>query len=207
RIGGAARLDDHALEARDLAARAAAVEVGERLVERAGVRAAKAPGVEQHDVVGGLRDQDVVQADLAELVDDHRGVGEGGVLQSPVEQRRLAAAEETGEQKNRGHERRLWSPKSCTMASRSQRFAESFSTRGCQESETSKLGMEIGSGCTLIFTRRVQTSATWAGRLTIRSVPATMSGMTTKCGTRSATFCSTPCSASARSSCWWPDPI
>jgi hypothetical protein len=41
----------------------------------------------------------------------------------------------------------------------------------------------------------------------MRSLPATMSGTTMKCGTRSATFSSTPFSASARSSCWWPEPI
>src|SRR3954468_21933334 len=97
-----------------------------------GVGPAKAPGIEQDHVVGGLRDQHVVEADLAELVDDHRGVGERGVLQRLIEERRLAAAEETSEQKNRRHERRLWSPKSSTMASRSQRFAASFSTRACQ---------------------------------------------------------------------------
>ena len=81
RVGGAAGLDDHALEGRDLAARAAAVQVGERLVQRAGVRAAQAPGVEQHDVVGGLRDHRLVEADLAQLVHHHRGVGERGLLQ------------------------------------------------------------------------------------------------------------------------------
>jgi hypothetical protein len=39
----------------------------------------------------------VVDADLAELVDDHRRVAEGRPAQQVVEQGRLAAAEEAGQ--------------------------------------------------------------------------------------------------------------
>jgi len=39
----------------------------------------------------------MVEADLAELVDDHGGFGERGVAHEAVEQRGLAGAEEAGE--------------------------------------------------------------------------------------------------------------
>ena len=99
-VRGAARLDDDALEARNLAARAAPVEVGECLVERAGVGAAQAAGIEQHHVVGRLGNHHVVEADFAELVHYHGRVGERRVFERLVEERRLAAAEEAGEEED-----------------------------------------------------------------------------------------------------------
>ena len=77
------------------------MQVGERLVQRIGDGAAKAPGFEQHDVVAPARNQQVVEPDLAELVDDHRGQCELRRLEHAVEQRRLAAPEESGQQKHR----------------------------------------------------------------------------------------------------------
>ena len=47
----------------------------------------------------------MVDADLAELVDDHRGVAEPGVADEPVQQRRLAAAEKPGDDEDRDHAR------------------------------------------------------------------------------------------------------
>ena len=60
-------------------------------------RAAEAAGREQDHAVLDRLDEQVVEADLAELVDDHDRVGERRIAQEPVEQRRLAGAEEAGE--------------------------------------------------------------------------------------------------------------
>ena len=51
------------------------------------------------------RDQFVVQADFAELVDDHRGARERGIAQQARDQRRLAAAEKPGDDGDRQHAR------------------------------------------------------------------------------------------------------
>ena len=61
-------------ERRHRAARALRVEVGQRLHEIAAHRAAEAAGVEQHHVLRRRGDEQVVDADLAELVDDDRAV-------------------------------------------------------------------------------------------------------------------------------------
>ena len=81
RIGEAGGLQDHAAEAwrgrcRD---RAAGVQ---RVDQIAAQRAAQAAALQQHHVVVDRLDQQMVEADLAELVDDDGGVGE----------RRVAAA-------------------------------------------------------------------------------------------------------------------
>ena len=92
RVGEAGGLDHDAPEGRDAAVVALAQQVLERRDEVAAHRAAEAAGGEQdHALVHGL-DEEVVEADLAELVDDHDGVGERRVLQQAVEQRGLAGA-------------------------------------------------------------------------------------------------------------------
>src|SRR5260370_1455078 len=45
----------------------------------------------------------VVETDLAELVDDHRGAGKLRAFEQPSEQRGLAAAEKSGEHADRDH--------------------------------------------------------------------------------------------------------
>ena len=97
---------------------AAVVEIAQqplqRLDEVAAQRAAQAARRQQHDVVVDLLDQEMIEADLAELVDDHRGVGERGIAQQAVEQRRLAGAEEAGQD----GERKRWARRSCGIARR-----------------------------------------------------------------------------------------
>src|SRR5262249_7393465 len=44
-----------------------------------------------------LRRQQMIKADFAELIDDHRSFGHRWIAQRPIEQRRLAAAEKAGE--------------------------------------------------------------------------------------------------------------
>ena len=59
---------------------AAVVEVAQQLFERvdevAAQGAAQAAALQQHDAVVDRLDQQMVEADLAELVDDHGGLGE-----------------------------------------------------------------------------------------------------------------------------------
>ena len=74
------------------------VQALERLLQRIAERAAQAAGIEEHDVVlAAAVDEHVIEADLAQLVDDDCGVGERGLAQQPRQQRRLAAAQEAGE--------------------------------------------------------------------------------------------------------------
>ncbi len=80
---------------------AAIVEIAQQVLQRvdevAAHRAAQAAALQQHHVVVDMLDQQMVEADLAELVDDDGGLGERRVLEQPVEQRGLAGAEEAGE--------------------------------------------------------------------------------------------------------------
>ena len=63
--------------------------------------AAQAAALQQHHAVVDRFDQQMIETDLAELVDDHGGLGERRVAQQPVEQRGLAGAEEAGEHAQR----------------------------------------------------------------------------------------------------------
>ena len=95
-IGEAGGLQHHAAEHH-----AAVVEIAQQLLQRvdeiAAQRAAQAAALQQHHAVVDRLDQQVVEPDLAELVDDHRGLGERRVAQQTVEQRGLAGAEEAGQ--------------------------------------------------------------------------------------------------------------
>ena len=98
RVGDTRRLDDDAPERRDLGAFAPAEEVAQLVGQVAAQRAADA-AVAEHD--GALVDppqQVVVDRDLAELVDDHRRLAHVRVREQTLQQRRLAAAEEAGQQ-------------------------------------------------------------------------------------------------------------
>src|SRR5205807_1257181 len=81
--------------------RAAVVEVAQQLFERvdevAAQGAAQATALQQYDAVADRFDQQMVEADFAEFVDDHRGFGERRVAEQAVEQGGLASAEEAGE--------------------------------------------------------------------------------------------------------------
>jgi hypothetical protein len=104
RVREAGRLDDHAPEGRDAAVVALAQQVLEGGDEIAPHGAAEASGGEQHEAFLHRLDEEVVEADLAELVDDHDRVGERRILEETVEQRRLAGAEKARE--NREGDRR-----------------------------------------------------------------------------------------------------
>ena len=110
-IGEAGGLDDHPGEGG-----AAIVEIAQqplqRLDEVAAERAAQASGGQQHDIFVDLLDQQVIEADLAELVDDDRGVGERGIAQQAIEQRRLAGAEKAGQH----GQRKRWARRSRGIA-------------------------------------------------------------------------------------------
>ena len=76
-------------------------QIGERVDEIAAHRAAEAAVGKLDDPVGRTLDQQMVDRDVAELVDDDGRIGERRVLEQPVEQRRLAGAEKTGQHRDR----------------------------------------------------------------------------------------------------------
>jgi hypothetical protein len=101
RVGKPRGLDDHAPERGDAAVVAPAQEVLEGRDEVAAHGAAQAPGGQKnHAVLDGL-DKEVVEADLAELVDDHDRVGERRVTQESVQERRLAGAQKARQHRER----------------------------------------------------------------------------------------------------------
>ena len=73
------------------------VQVEERGSDVAAGGAAEAAGARHHHVGVADRDEVVVDRDGTELVHDDGGVGEGRVGEEIVEKRRLAGAEEAGE--------------------------------------------------------------------------------------------------------------
>ena len=101
-IGEPGGLDDHAPERGDTPVVAPAQQILKGCDEVAAHRAAQAPGREQDHAVVGRLDEQVVEPDLAELVDDHDRVGERRVAQEMVEQRRLARAEKTRSARSAG---------------------------------------------------------------------------------------------------------
>ena len=76
RIGEAGGLDDDAAQPGDAAGLQAVDQIGERIDEIAAHRAAQAAVGELDDAVGRLLDQQMVDRDVAELVDDDGRVGE-----------------------------------------------------------------------------------------------------------------------------------
>ena len=97
-IGEAGRLDHHSGKARDPALGPVGKQLSQGFNQGAPRRAAEAAAVQQHNVLARPLDQQMVEADLAELVDDHRRRRHAGLLQHVVERSRLAAAEEAGQQ-------------------------------------------------------------------------------------------------------------
>jgi hypothetical protein len=100
RIREAAGLDQHVAQ-RSPADVAALAERTQCFDQIAAHGTAHASVGEQHRVLARLRDEVVVDADRAELVDDHRGTGKIRQAQQRVDQRRLAAAKEAGEHRHR----------------------------------------------------------------------------------------------------------
>ena len=101
RIGETGGFDRDAGEIWDFALDPVDKQVGQGVDDVAAHGAAQTPAVEQDDILVRPLDQQVVEADLAELVDDDRRGGHVGLLQHVIEHRRLAAAEKAGQQRDR----------------------------------------------------------------------------------------------------------
>ena len=99
RVGEAGGLDHHPVE-RDRIGRSARVQVEQRRHQVALDGAAQAAGRQQQHLAATL-DQGMVQTDRAELVHDDRGAGIAGIAQHALDQGRLAAAEEAGDDQHR----------------------------------------------------------------------------------------------------------
>ena len=90
------RLDHHPVVARRLAPLPPPVEVEEGASEIVPHRTAHAPVVEQHHAPGHRFEQVVIEADLPELVHEHRRGGEAGRSEEAAEKGGLPAPEEAG---------------------------------------------------------------------------------------------------------------
>ena len=101
RVGDSGRLDDDAPEGGDLARVRAVEQVAQLVGQVAAQRAADAAAREQHRPLVDAAQEVMVEADLAELVDDHRRLGELGPAQQLRDERRLAAPEEAGDERDR----------------------------------------------------------------------------------------------------------
>ncbi len=100
-VGEAGRLQQHAIERRRLALGATAGDVAQGPVEVALDGAADAARLQQHHVAADRLHEQVIEADLAELVHQHQAARHAPVAQHAVEQGGLAAAEEAGDQRHR----------------------------------------------------------------------------------------------------------
>jgi hypothetical protein len=98
RVGEAGGLDHHTAEKRDLSFNAVDKEAGQGIDDVVARRAAETPAVEQHDLLARPLDEQMVETNLAKLVDDHRRRGHPGLLQHVIEHCRLAADEKPGQQ-------------------------------------------------------------------------------------------------------------
>ncbi|CFL89834.1 Uncharacterised protein [Bordetella pertussis] len=98
--GQAGRLQQHPLERLDAAAHHQHEQVAQRIDQAAAGGAAYASALQQHDTVIDIAYQMVVHAYVAELVDDDHRLGVLGLLHQTIEQRRLAAAQESGQHRH-----------------------------------------------------------------------------------------------------------
>ncbi len=107
-IGQPGGFDQHPVIG-DLAGIGSALQVKQRGDQIAAHRAAQAAGGQGQQGLVAAGDQLVIQADFAELVDDHGGPGEGGVSQDAGDQRGLATTEKAGDDGDRNFGvRRQW---------------------------------------------------------------------------------------------------
>ena len=159
RVGEPRGLDHDALERRDHAVLAAAEEVLQRAQQVAARRAAEAAALQLDDVLAGLPHQRMVEADLAELVDDDGGVGEGGLAQQAGEHGRLAAAEEAGEDRDRDQVRR----RASRHGGRPLSGAGAGHARNSQRSSPS---CRMPPGTSPVGVSSIVPIFTWAGRAT-----------------------------------------
>ena len=89
--------DDEAAEWRQQAAFAPRVQILDCSRKLAADRAADAARLQHHHSLVDALEEMMVEPDFAELVDQYRGVGQRRVAQQPLQQRRLARAETTGD--------------------------------------------------------------------------------------------------------------
>ncbi len=101
RIGEARGFDDHPREARDSAAGTVGEQRAQGFLQIGADVAAHAAIAEQNRNVAARAQQCLVDADLAKLVDDDRGVGAFGLGQQGADQGRLARAEKPGHRDDR----------------------------------------------------------------------------------------------------------
>jgi hypothetical protein len=99
-IGQTAGLDDHAVEAGDLAAASAHRGADQRLLQVAAQVAAQAAVRQRNCFFRRPFDQEMIDGHLAKFVHDDERIGL--FLQQLVDQRRLAAAEKAGDHHDRG---------------------------------------------------------------------------------------------------------
>ncbi len=99
-----AGFDDDAIELGKRAAVAAAEHVRERFCQVVADLAAQASGLQLDETVVAGLDELVIEADLAEFVDEDGGARELGPAQQMGQQGRLAAAEKAGQDRNRDHD-------------------------------------------------------------------------------------------------------
>ena len=101
RVGKAGRFDDDPFQRGDAACLQPVDQIGECVDEIAAHGAAEAAVGKLNDAIGRALDQQMVDRDVAELVDDDRRVGQRRIPKQPVEQRRLAGSQETGQHRDR----------------------------------------------------------------------------------------------------------
>ncbi len=101
RIGEARGFDDDASERRHRAALAIEHQAAQRDLQIGAGDAADAAVAEQHGLFGAVAQQRIVDADRAELVDDHRRALPFRRTQKAADQRRLAGAEKSGDDRHR----------------------------------------------------------------------------------------------------------
>jgi hypothetical protein len=103
RIGKPRRLDDEAVELRHRSPFAAIVEIANGLAEIAPDGAAQTAALQDHHALVDPLKEMVIEADLAELVDEHRRIAEFRRGQQALEQSRLAAAQKAGDEVDGKH--------------------------------------------------------------------------------------------------------
>ena len=101
RVREAGGFDHDTSEARKCSGHALQIQLPHAVHQLALHGTADATGLEQHHVLVQLLHHQMVEPDLAELVDQHRRLLHPGMGEQVVEQCRLAAAEETGDERDR----------------------------------------------------------------------------------------------------------
>ncbi len=99
-IGQTRRLDHDALEVDDLPVAPLDEEFAQRLLQVSPHGAAETPAVEELHLLGRCLDEIVVDRDFAEFIHDHGDAVHLRLFEEPVDQRRLAAAQKAGDDRD-----------------------------------------------------------------------------------------------------------